>query len=147
MIDRGATTVWETWKKAIIYSNCHPMFGSVSEWFYRWLGGIRPSDSEPGFKKFIISPAVPDEIDFVNCSYHSPFGEIRSDWKKDGYKSIQYHIRVPEGSTAFVDLQPGKIQKAEIIKDGQVLKTIVPKGIKEGRFELNRGEYLITAHL
>ena len=44
MIDQGATTIWETWKESDnIYSNCHPMFGSVSEWFYRWLGGIRPN--------------------------------------------------------------------------------------------------------
>ena len=57
--DRGATTVWETWKKSDnTYSNCHPMFGTVTEWFYRWLGGIRPLDDEPGFKKFIIATAV-----------------------------------------------------------------------------------------
>ena len=33
MIDRGATTLWETWKESDdIYSNCHPMLGSVDEW-------------------------------------------------------------------------------------------------------------------
>ncbi len=101
MVSRGATTVWETWKESDnTYSNCHPMFGSVTEWFYRWLGGIRPIDNEPGFKKFIISPAVPDELDYVNCSYHSPFGEIISNWKKDGSTGIRYHVKIPEGSTA-----------------------------------------------
>ena len=33
MIDRGATTLWETWKESDdTYSNCHPMLGSVDEW-------------------------------------------------------------------------------------------------------------------
>ncbi len=148
MIDRGATTVWETWKESDnTYSNCHPMFGTVTEWFYRWLGGIRPLDDEPGFKKFIISPAIPDELDFVNCSYHSPQGEIISNWKKEGSGGVQYRIRVPEGSTAFVDLHPGKVQKAEIIKDNKPLKKITPEGLNSGKFELSKGEYIITATL
>lgn len=37
MIERGATTLWETWKESDnIYSNCHPMFGSVDEWILRF---------------------------------------------------------------------------------------------------------------
>ena len=37
MIDRGATTLWESWKEsADVYSNCHPMFGSVDEWILRF---------------------------------------------------------------------------------------------------------------
>ncbi len=37
MLDRGATTLWETWKESDnIYSNCHPMFGSVDEWILRF---------------------------------------------------------------------------------------------------------------
>lgn len=145
MIDCGATTVWETWKESDnTYSNCHPMFGTVTEWFYRWLGGIRPIDDEPGFKKFIISPAVPDELDFVNCSYNSSQGEIISNWKKDGSGGVQYQIKVPEGSTALVDLQPGKVQKVEIIKDNKPIKTITPEGLSSGKFELRGGEYLVT---
>lgn len=148
MIARGATTVWETWKESDnTYSNCHPMFGSVSEWFYRWLGGIRPVDNDPGFKKFVISPAVPDELDYVNCSYNSSYGEIISNWKKDGPDGIQYRIKIPEGSTAIVDLCYGQVQKAEIIKENKPLKTVVPEGLREGKFELGGGEYLITAIL
>ena len=37
MLDRGATTLWETWKESDdVYSNCHPMFGSVDEWLLRF---------------------------------------------------------------------------------------------------------------
>ncbi len=37
MLERGATTLWETWKESDnTYSNCHPMFGSVDEWILRF---------------------------------------------------------------------------------------------------------------
>ncbi len=37
MLDRGATTLWETWRESDgRYSNCHPMFGSVDEWIVRF---------------------------------------------------------------------------------------------------------------
>ena len=37
MIDRGATTLWETWRESDdVYSSCHPMFGSVDEWILRF---------------------------------------------------------------------------------------------------------------
>lgn len=37
MLERGATTIWETWKESDDkYSNCHPMFGSVDEWILRF---------------------------------------------------------------------------------------------------------------
>ena len=37
MLERGATTIWETWKESDdVYSNCHPMFGSVDEWILRY---------------------------------------------------------------------------------------------------------------
>ena len=37
MLNRGATSLWETWKESDdVYSNCHPMFGSVDEWLLRF---------------------------------------------------------------------------------------------------------------
>lgn len=37
MLDRGATTLWETWRESDnTFSNCHPMFGSVDEWIIRF---------------------------------------------------------------------------------------------------------------
>lgn len=37
MIERGGTTLWETWKESDdSYSSCHPMFGSVDEWIVKY---------------------------------------------------------------------------------------------------------------
>ena len=40
MVESGATTLWETWKESDdVYSNCHPMFGSVDEWILKYKIG------------------------------------------------------------------------------------------------------------
>ena len=44
MLERGATTLWETWKESDnVYSNCHPMFGSVDEWILKHGRGESPA--------------------------------------------------------------------------------------------------------
>ena len=145
MIDRGATTIWETWKESDnTYSNCHPMFGSVSEWFYKWLGGIRPDPDNPGFEKFILSPSTPDGLSYVNSSYHSPFGEIISNWEKEGPGNCRYEMKVPRGSTANVILQVNKTQQVNIEKkyDNRFEPGLI-NGLQSGNFELDEGEYIV----
>jgi alpha-L-rhamnosidase len=146
MIDRGATTIWETWKESDdVYSNCHPMFGSVSEWFYSWLGGIRPDPYYPGFERFIIAPSLPDGLDYVKCSYHSPFGEIVSNWDKKGIDHQVFEIKIPEGSTASVML-PVKEQHVINITEKMSNSSYSPVRSEKNNneFELRPGEYVIS---
>jgi alpha-L-rhamnosidase len=145
MISRGATTIWETWKESDnVYSNCHPMFGSVSEWFFRWLGGIRPDPDHPGFKKFLINPVVPDGLSEVNCSYISPFGEIVSNWcVRDD--TIEYEINIPEGSLATINLPVTEEHKINVQVLGNTdFNTTVSDQDFQGPFELPPGDYIIT---
>ena len=105
MIDKGATTLWETWKESDnTFSNCHPMFGTVSEWAYRWLGGIRQTEDQVGFKKFIIAPFLPKDLKYVKCNYKSPQGLITSNWEKKSSSMTQFSISIPKGSEAEVTL-------------------------------------------
>ena len=34
------------------------MFGSISAWFFRWLGGIQPAADAVGFDRIVIRPQV-----------------------------------------------------------------------------------------
>jgi hypothetical protein len=38
------------------------MFGSVSEWFYKWLGGIQPHPEAVGFNWIVIRPETKGSI-------------------------------------------------------------------------------------
>jgi alpha-L-rhamnosidase len=147
MISRGATTIWETWKESDnVYSNCHPMFGSVSEWYFRWLGGIRPDPDHPGFKKFIINPILPDGLTEVNCSYDSPYGEIVSNWRIRGDDKIEYEIKIPEGSVAMIDLPAADNQKVTVhAMTNDNFESPASGRDYHGSFELPAGEYVITA--
>ncbi|MGB2165290.1 MAG: family 78 glycoside hydrolase catalytic domain, partial [Flavobacteriaceae bacterium] len=142
MVEQGATTLWETWKESDnIYSNSHPMFGSVTEWFYRWLGGIRPDPKHPGFKKFFIKPFTPKGLDSVSTSYAAPQGEILSQWSKRD-RGYRYEITVPEGSVAQVELNKKPYQKINILKGQNLVSRGDKSKLNNGRFNLESGAYV-----
>ncbi|MCY1720957.1 family 78 glycoside hydrolase catalytic domain [Prolixibacteraceae bacterium Z1-6] len=144
MISNGATTLWETWKESDnVYSNCHPMFGTVSEWFFRWLGGIQPDPDFPGFEEFVLAPAVPKDLEHVNSSYVSPYGKIVSNWKKSDNK-VHYELEIPVSTKAYVKLEKDINQKIQLkkIDDTEFLSNQV-EGLSTGQFHLNEGQYLI----
>lgn len=145
MIDRGATTIWETWKESDnIYSNCHPMFGTVTEWYYRWLGGIRPVPEKPGFEEFILAPTTPVGLTFVNCTYQSPLGPIVSNWQKAEDDSYKYEVSIPPGSTTQVHLTVTEGQKLVVQRKSDNTEVTDIDGLQTGQFELTTGEYLIS---
>lgn len=145
MIDKGATTLWEHWEGSDnVYSNNHPMFGSVSAWFYRYLGGIRPIKEYCGFKKFIIAPTIPAGLLHVDCEYQSPYGKIVSNWEKtqNGYS---FHIVVPQGTIAILNLPFKNTAKIELKKTNSK-KDISPniQLMNVAKFELTEGDFEIN---
>jgi alpha-L-rhamnosidase len=145
MIDQGATTIWETWEESDnTFSNCHPMLGSVTEWFYRYLAGIRPIHETPGFEKFILSPSTPKGLTFVNCSYYSPYGEIVSNWKKEQNGSCVYEMTIPKGTSAKVFLPMEPTQKIQLEMREDSVEPGKIEGLATGEFELQAGEYVIV---
>ena len=142
MVEQGATTLWETWKESDdIYSNSHPMFGSVTEWFYRWLGGIRPDPNYPGFERFYIKPHTPMGLDSVSTSYTAPTGKIISDWIKEKEDSYRYKISVPKRSIAQVVLIKKPHQKITIIEGQEFLNSNYKEDIRDGEINLKNGNY------
>jgi alpha-L-rhamnosidase len=102
MLAQGATTLWEHWELSNnTYSHNHPMFGSVSQWFYNWLGGIQAAPEAVGFDRIVIRPQVMDDMQWVECSYDSIRGKITSSWhKKEG--NILFKIQIPVNTEARV---------------------------------------------
>ena len=104
MLENGATTLWEHWDFSDnTYSHNHPMFGSVSQWFFNWLGGIQPHPESKGFDLFIIRPQIIDDLNRVNCSYKSIRGLITSNWHQNSNR-LYLDIEVPVNSSALVYL-------------------------------------------
>ena len=104
MIAKGATTLWERWGgyryfDADMNSLNHIMFGSIDEFFYKDIGGIRPAS--PGYEEISISPKIVGDLDFGKASTHTIRGKVASSWKKQG-QSILLSVTVPGNSTAKV---------------------------------------------
>lgn len=120
MLDGGATTLWEHWAMSDnTFSHNHPMFGSVSSWFYNWLGGIQPDEDAVGFDRITIRPQLVDGLDWVKCRYNSIRGPIVCNWKRQS-KKVDVEIEIPVGSTATLYLPA---DEPDLILEGGDLAT------------------------
>ena len=102
MLDHGATTLWEHWEFSDnTYSHNHPMFGSVSEWFYKAAAGINLAPDAVGFDKIVIRPQPAGDLNWVKASYDSVRGKVVSEWTHSAGE-FKLRVRVPVGATAIV---------------------------------------------
>ena len=107
MIAGGATTLWEHWNFSDnTFSHNHPMFGSISAWFFAWLGGIQPAQDAIGFDKIELRPQFVSGLNFVKASYKSLRGPIKVEWKRQAGK-VALAIEIPVGCTATLHLPDG----------------------------------------
>ncbi|MDR0395535.1 MAG: glycoside hydrolase family 78 protein, partial [Tannerella sp.] len=77
----------------------HPYGATVGFWLLKYLGGIRPDPEYPGFKRFVIAPYVPDDMNELDAEIGSVYGKIQSSWKREGGK-IRLTVVVPCNTTA-----------------------------------------------
>ncbi|HTE09968.1 MAG TPA: family 78 glycoside hydrolase catalytic domain, partial [Chitinophagaceae bacterium] len=109
-IKNGATTLYENWpiNAGSDISMNHIMFGEISAWFYKAIGGIKPDPAQPGFKNILLEPHFVAGLDSFSASHIGPYGEIKSSWtRKD--KNVLYAVSIPPNSTGTLRLN-GKIQ-------------------------------------
>lgn len=112
-MDRGATTLWECWNGE--GSRNHHMFSDISAVMYKYLGGIRPDEAEPGFRHILMAPAVDCGLASVQCSHESPFGPIVSNWERVD-DSVRLDISIPGGARATLDL-PAGFSRDDYVRD------------------------------
>jgi alpha-L-rhamnosidase len=89
----GANTIWERWDSYVkdkgftnnagMNSFNHYAFGSVNEWLFGYMAGIKVN--EASYRTLTIWPEIaPKKINEVKAGYHSINGMIVSSWKKKG---------------------------------------------------------------
>ncbi len=106
----GATTLYENWpiEANRDISENHIMFGEISAWFYKGLGGIYPDTAQPGFRHIWLRPGIVAGLDSFSAVHESPFGVIGSAWMHEGSRFI-YTATIPSGSSATLNLAgPGE---------------------------------------
>lgn len=98
-VKEGLTTLGEYWEENP-RSHCHDMMGHIIEWYYNGLAGIKPL--EPGFKKVLIKPYLPESMNYMKCRYESVSGMIQVILtRKDG--RIEVETDIAEGISFEID--------------------------------------------
>jgi alpha-L-rhamnosidase len=148
MVENGATTIWELWNANTaapdMNSQNHVMLlGDLIIWYYENLAGIKSSLSEPGFKKIILAPEFAYGLEYVNASYKSIYGLIRSSWKKEKGE-IKWNISIPANTAALLHIPA--TEKENILENGKSVTS--SNGLKylyeqdnKLIFEIGSGEY------
>lgn len=148
MIEKGATTIWELWNgdtaDPTMNSHNHVMLlGDLVVWFYEYLGGIRNAADSHGFKKIELKPYPVEGLDFVNSSYKSVYGLIKSNWKKEN-ELFKWSVTIPGNTTATIYV-PAK-SKSDVLENGKFkgMKFIKMDG-EYAVFEAGSGNYELSS--
>lgn len=126
-VERGATTIWERWDSLRpdgtvneskmsgdnMVSFNHYAFGSVGEFYYRYILGIQPE--EPGFRKIRIAPVADRRLGRVSGSCRTRQGTVRVAWHYTGDRvsltaetPAETIVCLPDGRESWV--QPGRAE-------------------------------------
>lgn len=98
-VKEGLTTLGEYWEENP-RSHCQDMMGHIIEWYYNGLAGIKPL--EPGFKKVLIKPYLPESMNYMKCRYESVSGMIQVILtRKDG--RVEVETDIAEGISFEID--------------------------------------------
>lgn len=115
MLANGATTLYEAWQYPdTVCSQNHPMFGSISEWYYKSLLGI--NSKAPGFVRFEIKPQPAGDLTWAKGHYDAVVGRISSEWKIEGTRFI-LKVTVPANTQAMIYVP--SIPKHAVLEGGQ----------------------------
>ena len=147
MLENDATTLWERWAGSDdTYSHNHPMFGSISGWFFRWLGGIQPAEDAVGFDRIVIRPQVVPGLEWVKCSHRSIRGPIESSWFT-APGEWRFEVVIPPDASALVELpaRPGD----ELREGGRPVSEVgdvevLSRGPATHRLQVGSGRYRFT---
>ena len=121
-VEKGATTIWEHWDSILedgsfwsrdMNSFNHYANGSVGEWMYKVVAGLRPDENKPGFKHIIIQPQPGGGLDFAKIALTTLYGVIRTGWEKTD-AGMTLTAEIPANTTATVTLPGAKLDSVQL---------------------------------
>lgn len=150
----GATTIWELWNgnkaNPEMSSRNHVMLlGDLVIWFYENLAGIKSDPENPGFEKIVMKPLLADSLQYVDASYHSIHGLIKSDWKRS-HHHFYWNISVPGNTQAMIYIpavEADKIRESgKEVSEAEGVRFIK---MEEGRaiLQIGSGNYAFESQL
>ena len=121
----------------------HPMHSGFAAYFFESLGGIKSSESNPGYKMFTVNPEYPSKITSTQVSVPTPYGDIINNWSTTkGVLSM--NLKVPFNTKAKLVLTTQELESLTINgKDLKVFQSDNDSITKEDHVVLGSGNYEI----
>ena len=111
----GATTVWERWnsldENGVISgtgmnSLNHYAYGSIADWMYRYMCGLKPQTAEE--IRMVIAPMPDDRLKYVKGSWESLDGTYVCEWKYIDKQNLTYYVEIPFNAKAEMIFPNGR---------------------------------------
>jgi alpha-L-rhamnosidase len=114
MIERGATTVWESWEGVDDQGRPHESLnhyskGAVISFLHNYVAGISLLDGHPAYRRFRVEPRPGGGLTWAEAVHDSPYGRIESAWRVEG-SSLRLTVTAPAGTVAEVALPDGSVR-------------------------------------
>ena len=143
-VKNGATTIWERWDSWTpehgfnsegMNSFNHYAYGSVIEWFYDTIAGLKPDAAAPGWKHFRIAPQPGGGLTFAKATLETPYGPAASDWRIVN-DHFELTATIPPNTTAEIVLPSADLSSAT--ESNQPLPSLSAKDLRvtENRIHL-----------
>lgn len=118
MIDRGATTIWESWDglneagepKSSLN---HYSKGAVISFLHTHVVGLRAAADRPGYERFVVHPHVNGPLTWARATLDTPHGRIEAGWQR-GDDSVEVTVTAPPGTSGVVRLPDGSEHDIEV---------------------------------
>jgi len=153
MVENGATSMWELWNSDTeppdqMNSRNHFALGSVGEWFYAYLAGIRPSIADPGFKHSIIKPMPAGDLTWASAKLYTAYGPLACGWELS-VDGLSMQVTVPANTRATIhiplegDTDPVLSESGILIWSGEKAGSDIPYALE--LIEVTENEIILNA--
>jgi alpha-L-rhamnosidase len=152
MVKKGGTSIWERWDRDTQTPGMNGqsqtiLAGYLGAWMYRTLGGIAYDPEQPGFKHIIMHPEPVGDLTWVNVSFESLYGWIKSDWKSEN-GLFSWKVTIPPNTKATVYIpandEASVKESGKKIENNSSLKFIRSED-NTVVYEIGSGDYIFSS--
>ncbi|MFD2215711.1 alpha-L-rhamnosidase [Metabacillus endolithicus] len=125
----GATTVWERWNSVLPDGKMNPQgmnslnhyaYGAIVEWMYKYMLGIKPVETKPGFKHAIIAPKPHWRMKWAKGNLNTASGNYFVSWHIQEDGQLNFTVEIPFNTSATLFLPDARKEDVVIVFGEQV---------------------------
>lgn len=111
MVDKGATTIWESWEGIDEAGSAHDSLnhyskGTVLRFLHEYTLGLRQEPGSVAWRSVLIAPTPGPGLTWASGSHETPNGTIKVHWQLDG-DELRIDAEVPADTTARIIFPDG----------------------------------------